>query len=799
MPKFKYALKNGKHLIVEGDTQPDDSEVENLAREQGVELQPVETTIPEVDPVASANEFLSSTAPVINEAPRNENEGFLNRAWNAISEPLTEAPSRFADTIANYIDDPNAADRGYFKPLLAGAVEGIGDLASSMTSPIDLATTALTAGSGIAAKRGLGTIANLARRGAQATGIPMIAHGGSTVLDPETSLAEKGFGLAEMAGGAAPFLEMPSAIKKVDDIIPPTQNVIPEGVVLPPEMMTSVDDFNARIPKEAPPKSTEEAAFEIARQRQNMGMEIPQSADPTIGFGVVSKPFDPNTLKDLVRTEPVGFPASQVPDAAPKPEKPKYRLDWDSGAYVPIDANGNQVGPAVMPGKELDPEIASNSKYTTHTGDPRTHKESSTIKTKVPAGVPTEKVSVWQKAYDLPRGLMSVDPPFMTSAAFRQGGPLVGTKAWFKAWAPSIKSYGSEAIYQKTMHDISKRPLFVKSVNGESFADKAGLFLNDLSSFTRREEALRGQLAEKVPGYGKLVRGSNRAYSAFLNELRASRFETLVDAARESGIDIDNNLDAAKAIATAVNELTGRGSLGKAEKHAALLTNIFFSPRNTMSKIRLISRQMNPKTYTMLPKGTRLEYMKGLLRQSATWWGIAGLAQYAGAQVSKDPTNADFGKIKIGNTRIDPAGGLQQFLVLGSRIASGGTTSSTKENAKFKPFGTMPFPQTPASIAQDFTENRLHPAAKFGWDLANATKDEPFRPLDRIAQLAIPMYTQDLIEVIKENPELTPMTMGKVLGTTVSAGLGGGTQTYDEKSFTKPTVVPEEFDAEFYR
>ena len=39
MPKYRYALANGKSLVLEGETQPSDDDVEAIAKAQGVSLQ----------------------------------------------------------------------------------------------------------------------------------------------------------------------------------------------------------------------------------------------------------------------------------------------------------------------------------------------------------------------------------------------------------------------------------------------------------------------------------------------------------------------------------------------------------------------------------------------------------------------------------------------------------------------------------------------------------------------------------------------------------------------------------------
>jgi hypothetical protein len=460
-------------------------------------------------------------------------------------------------------------------------------------------------------------------------------------------------------------------------------------------------------------------------------------------------------------------------DRAANPNKPKYRLDRQTGAFIPIDQSGEQIGPAVFPGKELAPELAAESKYN-----------------KGGSEEPPDKSNLLQKIYDVPRGLMSVDLPYLTSAAFRQASPYVGTVDWFKAFVPAAKSFGSKKAFDAINTEIRNRPLFKSQGKYGEFpsqAEQVGLMLTDLGKYSKREEVLRGELAEKIPLYGRYVAASNRAYTAFLNSLRANRLEDMVDSLKADNIDTSQNRT---QVANAINTLTGRGKLAlhpnataNIEAASKVLSSIFFSPRKIASEVQML----NPATYIMTNPVARRELLAGAIRRVATWWSIAGLAQLAGAEVSHNPTNPDFGKIKIGDTRIDPPGGLQQYLVLGAQLASGGKTSST--SGKFTGFGSRYGVDTRFDDISNFATNRFHPAAKFIVDMAKAKKSNPFYIGDNALQLATPMYMQDFAQIARDNPKLLPMLLGAPL-----SGVGVGVQSYNKSSFKNPTILPHEYD-----
>ena len=165
------------------------------------------TKPPEIDDWETVDDWedVPDEKPATKEKPN-----WMADTWAAANKPLTDAPSRFAKSVSESMGEATPEDWNIpftggmkWKGLGQGMLQGAGDVATGFTSPLNLATTAATMGSGTAAKYGFGTAARGLGAVGRALSAPTAVHGGMQVLNPETSLSEKGFGLAEMAGGAA--------------------------------------------------------------------------------------------------------------------------------------------------------------------------------------------------------------------------------------------------------------------------------------------------------------------------------------------------------------------------------------------------------------------------------------------------------------------------------------------------------------------------------------------------------------------------------------------------------------------
>ena len=359
---------------------------------------------------------------------------------------------------------------------------------------------------------------------------------------------------------------------------------------------------------------------------------------------------------------------------------------------------------------------------------------------------------------NVPRAIMaSAD----MSAPLRQGVFLIGRpKQWIPAFRNMFKYAFKEKAYEGLMNDLSKRPTY-------NAMKQSGLSFTSIGkSLAGREEKFMSNVAEKIPVLGHVVRGSNRAYTGFLNKLRADVFDDMVISAQKQGLKIEGKL--IKDISSFINAATGRGKLpGALERSAVALNTVFFSPRLLASRVNLL----NPVFYTRLEPFARKEALKSLLTFSGTATSIMTLAKMGGANVGADPRSADFGKIRVGNTRYDILGGFQQYLRLASQLITGEHISSTTGVKTTVGEGYKPL--TRVGILGRFLETKEAPVVSFAMGLAKGFNNlgKPFNVVQEATQRFIPMVAQDMYDLYKERG-LEGVAMG------VPAIFGTGLQTY---------------------
>lgn len=336
-------------------------------------------------------------------------------------------------------------------------------------------------------------------------------------------------------------------------------------------------------------------------------------------------------------------------------------------------------------------------------------------------------------ALNLPRSMMST---LDLSAPFRQGLGLIGRKEFWTSFGSMFRQFGSERAFKEVQNSIVKSNMY-------PLMQKAGLYIaksND--NVTAREEAFMSSYAEKIPLIGKAVRASDRAYTGFLNKLRADTFTSIVSDAEKAGIDIASDSKKLTDLGKFINNATGRGDLGSLEGAAPALSAMFFSPRLIKSRVNTL----NPMYYIKLDPMIRKEALKSLLAMGGVTAGVLGLAKAGGMSVETDPRSSDFAKIKDGNTRYDITGGYSPYIRLATAFA---TNQKKTQGGEIKKYGAKYGDPTLYDALGTFVRTKFAPIPGAALDL-RLGKDvvgQPVTPSKEVLKMFIPMVLQDMQDV----------------------------------------------------
>ena len=291
---------------------------------------------------------------------------------------------------------------------------------------------------------------------------------------------------------------------------------------------------------------------------------------------------------------------------------------------------------------------------------------------------------------------------------------------------------------------------------------------------SKQEEILMGRLVGKIP----VVRNFNQAAQVFLNKIRLDMFKSMGKSMSKSGTPTpEENIQ----IAMFVNEATGRGGLGKITPAGVVLGRAMFAPRYYASRLQLAAGH---SMWGGTPRSRRIiatEYARALVGLSLYY---TALAMYFGrgedeekGKIGSDPRSTDFGKVKVGDTRLDPLAGLGQVAVLASRTATGEKTTLTGKvlpiRGKKVPFGGDKW----TDIAARHLRGKLHPVPASIANLFDGTDlgGNEATVLNQMGGAMVPITYMDIYVALKEQG-LEDGAALSLLGL-----LGEGIQTYKEK------------------
>ena len=354
---------------------------------------------------------------------------------------------------------------------------------------------------------------------------------------------------------------------------------------------------------------------------------------------------------------------------------------------------------------------------------------------------------------NIPRSFLTA---FDLSAPLRQGALLLGQpREWAGALKPMVRAFGSEKYARLVDDIITDGPNFIRR-------EASGLYHAPLSGpgarLSQREEAFISRIASRVPG----IRASERAYITYLNKLRADSFDSIVAGWERAGVNFGD--DDLRALGKFVNYATGRGGLWKLEEAGPILSTLLFSPRLQMSRFQAPAMLLSSS-----PLVRRVA-----MRNFAAFYGsmttIVSLAALMEAKVELDPRSSNFGKIQIGNTRIDPWAGYQQYARYAAQMITGWrktTSTETLQDVERK------------DVRDRFLRSKASPAVGLLWDIVEGETflgEELYEGPASIAKAAkdrlTPMFASDMWDALEQEG-----LIGGLLA--LPGGLGMGVTSFE--------------------
>lgn len=326
---------------------------------------------------------------------------------------------------------------------------------------------------------------------------------------------------------------------------------------------------------------------------------------------------------------------------------------------------------------------------------------------------------------------------------------------WLKSWKPMLQALRSDEVATKLNNAIIADPDVARAI-AKGWLDP--LSLERGASYMQRPESFASKIAEKyIPG----ARMSQRSASVFSNKLMAENWKTGVNILKKLGADETEY----KALGEFINQTLGRGTIPKGLiSYAPTMNAILYSPRLLFSRL-----QLPAKLFSSSPM-VRKEAWSTLVALLAFGTSVLSMAKLAGAKVESDPRSSDFGKIVVGNTRLDIWGGYIQYARMAAQLATGERKTAGGEIIE------QPWQQTLLKMAQ------TKESPMFGL-LTDVLSGQTYygaknTPASQAYEKLVPLALQDFIDGLNANG-----ITGGLLSTPSIVGVG--VQTYEPEASVK--------------
>lgn len=264
-----------------------------------------------------------------------------------------------------------------------------------------------------------------------------------------------------------------------------------------------------------------------------------------------------------------------------------------------------------------------------------------------------------------------------------------GTHHSFTDFYKTFKGFDQKAVL---MSELYSQPNYI---NGDYHTAKL---------LPKNEEQYPTSVPERVPGLGRVFKGSQAAFEGSALRMRTQLYDFTSELMKKNGVDMTDKAQI-QSVGKLVNSMTSRGSLG--DRGGSSLTRlVLWAPKMLKAHWDVLTAHTGQEMSPAAKKEAALNLVS-LVATTAAIMTIANTLKPGSAQT--DPRSADFGKIKIGNTRFDYTGGAASLAVLASRLVSLSTKNSQGVVEKLNTGSIVG--QTGFDVLADFAIGKTTPAA----------------------------------------------------------------------------------------
>jgi hypothetical protein len=252
----------------------------------------------------------------------------------------------------------------------------------------------------------------------------------------------------------------------------------------------------------------------------------------------------------------------------------------------------------------------------------------------------------------------SVDNSFLG----RQGMHTLMTHP--SAWWPAAKK--SFVDFAKTMRYGDKRTMDALWADIYSSENYLNGRYQASGVLPKTEEQFPTSLPERIPVVGRVFTASENAFLGSGLRMRTRLFDLMTEMAKENGVDLGDKYQI-ESIGKIVNALTARGQWGKKKGMAHPAVRLFlWAPKMLKGNIDVLLAHHIQDISPFARKQAATNIAK-IASELAVIYMISNALVPGSAEY--DPRSSNFGRIKIGDTRFDPTGGMSQLVTLATRLA----------------------------------------------------------------------------------------------------------------------------------